>query len=1214
MNHGLTFSLGGTQVVRNSPFKKTRARNSIQPSTSVRSIERPISKGNLTRSVTRASLVGGLASPDAIARNASRMSVGSLDTSAVDEPGSPTNGSDDAGTPRSKIIGLQPSRFECWACVVGEDSDHNLIEVLNQSGNKMDFAPGDTLLTRCTLNLDLMPTTASPYSGVGKKKMFLVALDAFRLKQIASGKRPDILKTVRSFSARKAVCSEFVPLESKRAPQEAIITPQVDSASSHVLLQIVSTNDTADRYSKDWETIGSAVVMRVSNNRNKIECPVCNKPVLKVAFHSHLKDVHNVQEEQEPPQIIATMPPEHPGFKLGGPDKCTVMEDLSTDLEVNIEISDGVSGGVERKLPVQNGWRARKYRGLDLDGEPVEETEPEKIMERMSETRVKPCQVTFEVDLNELEKSFQMSEAERKQQQAQQELTKTIGSAEAISESAPEEIQEMAKDATVQKLVVGAKAVQHAQVLIGHASFTAKKTAALMRDIQEAVKINDVEAVTEMLVEAKRKGKLETVLSQRDCTGNIPIHHTKSPEMFQLLQDHNWEGMDQSKVTNDEGETGIQRQIKYSDPQIRKRSIEMMARETPYELFKLEPSNNVCIAMTNCEEVRNLAVRVPWRPIPTWEDVVAALNSDTTDMLRQLELLIPGDDSCKDGWKGLLSFHVFGEPEIWKKGVHTDTSKTRLGLKGPVWAALERCLQEVLDRKKGADRVVRELLSATRGPRHKLLDPRKPYRSRLLAFAERLDRKSGGRFDVISSAQSRQELVDIIAVESFMNQSEAGLPAKLGLSRKMHTRFNLKEPDWVSASENDLAAMAKDLEEVGMIGDGALGKQDAAYDMLKIANGRISEDESVVKMEDQDVLCMKWYAAWLRGICNINLPKINDVLRTAGGDVALKPGAFLSRSQAKGIDRIYEKLSEFILAAQKEMEKSADAQDEKNQIHTRLFLRTVANLCVDILGVTFICDTIPEMLQVYERLSHSERIQVIQVKNGFSKRSGYRDLKIFVDVRHNFVETNTFVVEVQLMLRELYEEKEWSHLPYEMFRGSFDWGHLADSWPHKEVGRFLELNPAVNPITEELQTEVTFEYFANVAMELDRYKEVLAKEKAAAAQREASLKAELLSQIEEARQAAAQQDKLRQKEIADLEKQLKAASTRINATTGVVVERFIKTEKNGDQIHFIAPTVNDVAVQTDKVQEPLRVAAVPDKEEEVPPQVVMEEKKGCCPC
>merc|ERR1712019_303707 len=45
------------------------------------------------------------------------------------------------------------------------------------------------------------------------------------------------------------------------------------------------------------------------------------------------------------------------------------------------------------------------------------------------------------------------------------------------------------------------------------------------------------------------------------------------------------------------------------------------------------------------------------------------------------------------------------------------------------------------------------------------------------------------------------------------------------------------------------------------------------------------------------------------------------------------------------------------------------------------------------------------------------------------------------------------LVEVQVLLRSIFVEKHWAHLPYEIVRGSFDWPHVPNIWADLRAAR-----------------------------------------------------------------------------------------------------------------------------------------------------------------
>jgi hypothetical protein len=117
-----------------------------------------------------------------------------------------------------------------------------------------------------------------------------------------------------------------------------------------------------------------------------------------------------------------------------------------------------------------------------------------------------------------------------------------------------------------------------------------------------------------------------------------------------------------------------------------------------------------------------------------------------------------------------------------------------------------------------------------------------------------------------------------------------------------------------------------------------------------------------------------------------------------------------------------------------------------------------------ILGATCVLDSSVQMKQVWEQLRRLEGENGFVLARQFFflardaiSASGYRDVKCFIAMpvfeepqepqgprgaRSLPGEEASLIVELQLILREFYEEKEWMHVPYEIRRGSFDWPHL----------------------------------------------------------------------------------------------------------------------------------------------------------------------------
>lgn len=95
-----------------------------------------------------------------------------------------------------------------------------------------------------------------------KKKVYLVAYDAERLRKYGAGIGIDALEASNSFLARDCVCSDVVPIRSWYGEVQLNLHPP-DTAEGDVLvlLRIIKTSSLKDM--QDWHPIGDAVVIKV---------------------------------------------------------------------------------------------------------------------------------------------------------------------------------------------------------------------------------------------------------------------------------------------------------------------------------------------------------------------------------------------------------------------------------------------------------------------------------------------------------------------------------------------------------------------------------------------------------------------------------------------------------------------------------------------------------------------------------------------------------------------------------------------------------------------------------------------------------------------------------------------------------------------------------------------------------------------------------------
>eukprot|EP00927_Polykrikos_kofoidii_P022897 TRINITY_DN21239_c0_g3_i1.p1 TRINITY_DN21239_c0_g3~~TRINITY_DN21239_c0_g3_i1.p1 ORF type:complete len:959 (+),score=254.44 TRINITY_DN21239_c0_g3_i1:276-2879(+) len=284
--------------------------------------------------------------------------------------------------------------------------------------------------------------------------------------------------------------------------------------------------------------------------------------------------------------------------------------------------------------------------------------------------------------------------------------------------------------------------------------------------------------------------------------------------------------------------------------------------------------------------------------------------------------------------------------------------------------------------------------------------------------------------------------------------------------------MRLEAPEWVMTQ--DLEQMAEDLRRVGEIG--ASGNIDAEYELFCLAGSHL--DQVVV---NEDIVSARWYAAFLRGLYQRHQLELYKAVQEGLGPAAQRPEAFVYRTTAKGFERLCEKILEAIKEMGLEMQSRPGFSEAKEVVedkrkfenvdsqllvegqaadvvrkelpqreiktrkeHVQTVVRMSGNFICDISGCSFIAKDAQELKAAYENLIRPRpKMTCVRVKNGFAKclpgQGVYRDLKVWMEME---TPEGPLIAEVQLHLKQFYEQKSWTHLPYVVRRGSYDWQHL----------------------------------------------------------------------------------------------------------------------------------------------------------------------------
>lgn len=585
-----------------------------------------------------------------------------------------------------------------------------------------------------------------------------------------------------------------------------------------------------------------------------------------------------------------------------------------------------------------------------------------------------------------------------------------------------------------QRLLVEGGAVRETQVLLG------EKDAVEVQKVNNAFtacKKGDVEFLTK--VTRDPKFPLDG-FSERDGSGNVMLHHAADLQCVQLLLEVE-PGV--RGLLNSDGQSPLHTFV-LRNPKDTKATPKMF-HEKLADLFRLD-----CRGVSAAMRKQSAAQEEMLKLVPPWSAFRAALEkSRYLEIHSELKAL---NATWEVPWRFALPFHLFGENAVWEGGQHTKISTERLKV---LWKTLRRTFAEAEAKKYGATDLLRELLLASKGPcvlgnvskNREPFDPREPYRKTLFVAISRLRNKVKAHLNQMFEEKTVGPAGDWLkAQEDFVAEdiqhdsllADAGLNPKELWSKGI--RFRISEPEWVAKSFR-LDHIYKDLQEVGMVG--ALRSQDGVHDLLEMAKSSIEDPK--IRIDEQDCFVARWFGAWLRGCCQ---KRQTDIARAIQQLVGLPEDSgskrFFAREAAKEFPRICEKTCEIFQKFLEKMNSESRTLDITDSSAKRL-LRWSAGFITDINGCTYVAQSVEDLQRVATKILadccnvDGSGPKLRQVKNGFHKDksspSGYRDMKFLV-------EDGDMLVEVQLLLDFMYLEKELMHVPYEFFRGSFDWPHL----------------------------------------------------------------------------------------------------------------------------------------------------------------------------
>lgn len=781
--------------------------------------------------------------------------------------------------------------------------------------------------------------------------------------------------------------------------------------------------------------------------------------------------------------------PLHPLFELGGRSGNVVNKLKQPDLKYHQSDNNTTQAlwetdeALDVEVRVEKGWKVVACDGIIVEG-------PE-VMRAAEKAKKKglDCVIAFEIsEMNAKGLGYKRVAKSTERFELKHKLgNKSLSQLGELSES---EKKTYLTDPRVMAQIVDSAAVFETEVLLGKQS---GKSMQQISDMFTAAKRGDFEFLEKALKDPELRKK---ALLQRDGDGNVMLHHVANAECAKLLIDAEPLALG---VKNKKGRTPMQTFLARHPDQM------WPGHEVVEQFFSLD-GQGLSAAMRTEGATREKMKSL----VPPWSDFMAALATDVHNMQSALQALheksgVPWKDGLafhlfgeaavwQNGQHTKLSRQRLGS--LWKAlecGLEGVRRRDDGGEPGPV-VKLTRMLLE-------ASRGPNHASLDPREPYRKTL---------LAATEQLEAKSAEGYAAVCRMEQNAypEEYAKLQSVRSYFPGKEAVTPdsiwKQLGLEPEL--RHDLQIPSWIS--NPDLDSVFKDLQTVGAVGQSTHG--DAAYDLLQLAYADQDADAMLQLDKGELAIARwhaAWVRGMFQGhlkhvteaIESACLPKqpptpfcsklceklvsiltgrtkvkgvgdgCQDDLKTESQVVQYTreglpgPEKLCHREEGKSLIRICEKVVDILKKWGTKLEESC-AGDTEPEL-AKNFLMTSSTFVLDILGSTFIADSTSELVEVYERLTKIKRIGnhskgvaelvgVPGVFNGFASdfqpKGGYRDIKLWIEVRCPSNEPHgaqqSLLVETQLLLRGLFDEKHWSHLPYELRRGSFDWGHLKDSW------------------------------------------------------------------------------------------------------------------------------------------------------------------------
>jgi len=665
---------------------------------------------------------------------------------------------------------------------------------------------------------------------------------------------------------------------------------------------------------------------------------------------------------------------------------------------------------------VKTGWRV-----IAINGFPMDPTEVRTEFERLNRSWQR-CSLMFELD--EQSKDSAVSAMESRRTRALREIKELTGCSEAamLSELTPERRAELLQDRHLACMLVEAHAVDWAAILLDHMPAEgAVKRESLVQSVRKCPP--SLPEVDKAIASMEPQDLL-----RRDGDGNVPLHFAKSEACVKMLVERT---PDARNVVNIAGRTPLNERLVQGGI-IFDCDLDIGPDKSVRDALLCCDTKGICAAMrTYDDRFQKVAAK-----LRSWEEVRAALESDTARILRGLETL------GGEHWPGLIAFHCFRD--VMKEGCHTEVSWTRLTT---VWECIHRLLECCLRREERALAPAKALLRATKGPCCPPIDMRLPYRLQLVDFMGELQRSTGDalskQYDHLNGHAAtwlKYELRDNLCAD-FVEDALVGR----GLQPKLRMDFELVsgtsaaekiKPPWIQSATPDFQQLSSDLVEVGMVGQS--NPDDIAYDTLRLA-GMDDVDQTDDVSEHSDALTLtRLYGAYLRGVCQGQQKQVTEAIRLAIGEAAVIGETLIARTEAKSFPRILAKTMEAVGEIKKELAELGVDYDEQ----VDYALQTTAALVVDVNGVTLIGETPEDLQSFFEMLDAS--LTILRIKNTYNSSAntsaGYRDIKVWPCVE---TDVGMLVVEVQLILAAAFAEKKYMHLPYAFLRGDFDWDYLS---------------------------------------------------------------------------------------------------------------------------------------------------------------------------